>query len=106
MSDARQVFTIGQLDGGQGFVLTGELDISTVSELTNAFSANGHGGEVTLDLSGLTFIDSSGLHAIAAFARSRGPEDVVVTGVSPTVFTLFEITQLEEIPNLRIHVRA
>ena len=50
-----------------GFRLIGELDISTALGLKAALDGLPQ-GSVTLDLAELTFIDSSGLHAIMRFA--------------------------------------
>src|SRR6187200_2664287 len=54
-----------------GLRLIGELDMATVNHLETALEAVSHNGPVTLDLAQLTFIDSTGLHAIMAFARSQ-----------------------------------
>jgi len=56
--------------------LVGELDMSTVPVLDAAFDSMAAEGEITLDLSGLSFIDSHGLHALARHANGlngRGP---------------------------------
>ena len=46
----------------------GELDMNTAAEVTDALAAAGsaHSGAVVLDLSGITFIDSTGLRVIVA----------------------------------------
>ena len=54
-----------------GLHLIGELDMATVAQLKTAFETVSGNGPVTLDLAELTFIDSTGLHAIMEFARSQ-----------------------------------
>jgi anti-sigma B factor antagonist len=88
--------------------LAGELDLATVPDLKAALAArNGVTEAATLDLSELTFIDSSGIHAIVEYARSGEWEaPVTLTGVSPQIFKLFEITRLTEHQSLRIDGKA
>ena len=91
---------------GSGLKLAGELDAVTLPMLTELFDAqNGRNGRpnVVLDLSELTFIDSCGIHAIVSFARSREAiGTVTLTGSSAFLRKLFEITQIIEVPNLRV----
>jgi anti-anti-sigma factor len=52
---------------GEGeLLLSGELDVSTTPSLDARLRATDAGGVVTLDLAGLTFIDSSGLRVLIA----------------------------------------
>src|SRR5690349_1457432 len=65
-------------------VATGELDMSTSIQLTEAFSeANGHGALVC-DVTGLTFIDSAGVQALLALQRNE-PTRFALSGTSPCV---------------------
>jgi anti-sigma B factor antagonist len=50
--------------GGGELVLSGELDVSTTPSLDAWLRSADTGGVVTLDLAGLTFIDSSGLRVL------------------------------------------
>ena len=51
---------------------------------------------MTLDLAELTFIDSTGLHAIVDRANSaNGDAPLVLRNVPPNVRRLFEITRLD-----------
>ena len=80
-----------------GLHLIGELDMATVTQLETAFESVSGDGPVTLDLGQLTFIDSSGLHAIMDFARSRngsgGP--LILASPSATAKRAMEIAGLE-----------
>ena len=66
------VFEISPLVNGKGLRLAGELDLAAAPRLTEALldfaSAE---GEVHLDLTEVSFLDSSGLRVILALARSR-----------------------------------
>jgi anti-sigma B factor antagonist len=53
--------------------LAGELDMSTVPELDQMLEAAvERGGAVLVDLTELTFMDSSGIHTLIKAARSLG----------------------------------
>src|SRR3990170_9017776 len=85
-----------EVDGGpDGGVVTphGELDMATQGELRAALEREAKRGAVTLDLSGLRFIDTSGLRLVletAAAARREGFEFVVLPGI-PAVQRLFDV---------------
>ena len=102
MSDDRQVFKVTPTEDGN-LALSGELDVLTVAALNDAL-ANGNGARhVTLDITALTFIDSTGLHAIAAYARSREPDGTVtLTGAPQHIRRVFEITHLTQLSNLQV----
>src|SRR2546423_13795151 len=54
-----------------GFRLTGELDVATAPQLTDALEpALRRGGDVTLDLSDLSFVDSTRLQGLIGSALS------------------------------------
>jgi anti-sigma B factor antagonist len=84
-------------------MLTGELDLASTPILQAAIASlvrtiNG-AGAITLDLSGLQFIDSTGLHAILATAelcQANGYEFSLVPG-PPNVQRLFEIVNLVDV---------
>jgi anti-anti-sigma factor len=96
------VLEISPLVDGAGLKLAGELDVVTVPRLAEAlFEAST--GELGLDLSRLTFLDSSGLHAILALARSRdGSGSVVLLDPSPAVMRVLEIVGIEHNPAVEI----
>ncbi len=87
-------------DGLAHVVLTGELDLSTIAKVEQELSrVEGDGPEVVaLDLSRLTFLDSSGLRVIVSAdkrARRENRRFVVVRGPE-TVQRVFSITRLDE----------
>jgi anti-sigma B factor antagonist len=76
--------------------LGGELDVDSVSALERAAKRCLSADAVTLDLSGLTFIDSTGLASIALVSRLRERDGRALKLVPgpPAVQRLFEITGL------------
>lgn len=80
--------------------LCGELDLATadrVSAELEAIEAT-DARQIIVDLSGLTFIDSSGLHLLVkADARSRADSDrLTLLRASAGVQRVFELTELEK----------
>jgi anti-anti-sigma factor len=89
-----------------GFRIEGELDLASEPELTSLMTdalAKGH--VITLDLSTVSFIDSSGLRALLKVASS-GPEDgatrVVLVQPSTAVRRLLDLTIPGGAPGLEI----
>ena len=75
--------------------VSGEVDLATAGRLTEALrGATGAARLVLLDLRDVSFLDSSGLHAIIAAttqARARGGR-LVIAGASEQVETLLDLT--------------
>jgi anti-sigma B factor antagonist len=71
----------------------GELDLATVPDLAAAVQALRDGGcaAVRIDLSGLSFLDSSGLRYVLELARAPGLRLAVTPG-PPAVQRVFEVT--------------
>lgn len=100
-----EIFETTPLDGKRGLRLAGELDSHSVPRFKEALVHLQGDGQTELDLSKLTFIDSSGLHAILEFADAEnGHGCVIVEAVPPSLVTLFEISKLTEHPQLEIRV--
>ena len=86
-----------------GIKLAGEIDLATARQLTDALASISTDSEVHLELSELTFMDSSGLGAIVAFAGSRRAGcPVVLLNPSVAIKRLFEITGLEQHPTIEV----
>ena len=77
----------------------GEIHVSTAPEFSGVLNATIASGrtQVVLDLTGVTFIDSTGLsvllNALRRTTRDGGRMALVCT--NPTVLRLFEITRLD-----------
>ena len=88
-------FRIELADGPEGPVVRphGELDLATQQELRDALAAHAGRGRLTLDLSELRFLDTSGLRLIletAEAARRDGTDFGVLRG-GESIQRLFEI---------------
>jgi anti-anti-sigma factor len=88
-------------DGGADLVeLTGELDSSS-SELLSAALARltGGGRRAVVDLTGLDFVDSSGVKMLIAAARAVEDEGggFVLAGPTGSVRRVFEILHLDQV---------
>ncbi len=102
-----EALEVTRLDGERGLRLAGDLDMLSGPELVEAFASlpkdGAANGQPKLDLSGVTFLDSSGLRAIMEIAgRTNGDGPLVLEGLSPTVLRVFEITNLSRHPQLEI----
>ena len=89
-----------ETDGLVKVSLRGELDLSTVGKVDEELQRleGSEAGIVMLDLSKLTFLDSTGLRCVVRAderAREDGRRLVVVKGPE-AVQRVFEITRLEE----------
>jgi anti-sigma B factor antagonist len=91
-----------------GFRLVGELDASNATQLSDALEASIEAGaEVTIDLSGLTFMDSSGvkmLFHLANAARSKH-RALVICAPSPPVVRVLEIALPHGVPGLDLRLQ-
>ena len=97
-------FTLIPLDEPlRGFRLIGELDLATVPALKAALEPLAGQGPMTLDLTELTFIDSSGLNAIMQFAPSlNGDGALTLANPSAHVSRLLEIVEMHTHPAIRM----
>lgn len=79
------------LEDGEGLRLVGELCLSTVGDLVAVLDSLPEGAGV-LDLGGLSFMDSSGLHAFERHARRLASPPLRLRNASAPVRRLFELT--------------
>ena len=76
-------------------VLDGELDMTDTGSLTDAAAAlAAQPGDLTLDLHGLTFIDSSGLLALLHVAAAVRGGNLVLSHPTEQVQKVFEMVEL------------
>ena len=75
-------------------VVSGELDIATVPELQRHVSSDGTAEAVALDLTGVTFIDSTGLRLLLETYRTIGDRLQIVP--SAACERLFDIAGVRD----------
>jgi anti-sigma B factor antagonist len=98
-------------DGGQVVSVAGELDIATaeqayayISEVIDSWPTT-----VSVDLSGLTFCDASGLGVLARIARHarQAGRQLKLTSARPSLLKIIRLTGLDGVfPELRSPVPA
>ena len=82
-------------DGRTTVAVGGELDIMSTEEFTGAVAEALATGPVLLDLTGVTFMDSTGVRALNTALRVASEQESelrVVDGMQPSVDQILEIT--------------
>lgn len=87
----RPILDVLPLEHGRGLRLVGELCLSSVDDLVAKLATLADGADV-LDLSGLSFMDSSGLHAFEQHARTLESRPLVLQNPSAEVRRLLDLT--------------
>jgi anti-anti-sigma factor len=84
----------------------GEIDLHSVSDLRRLiedFLRTGY-SKLIIDLTGVTYLDSSGIGALLAFQRSLKKEGcclgIVISPSRKSIFRLFEISRINTILNI------
>ena len=84
-------------DDGASFRIAGDLDLATVSNLLDAVRAAGpFDGDVSIDLSELSFMDSTGLRALVTISKDL-PEGgkLIIAGASAQVRKLMTLVRAD-----------
>lgn len=84
---------IDRLDGCVVVRVEGELDLASAASFEEALGSAMDNPRVIVDLDDCTFLDSSGVGAIAAAARTH-PEISIVAS-DPSILRVLEITALD-----------
>jgi anti-anti-sigma factor len=83
--------------------LSGELDIAHEEEVLASFGDTPNGqGPLVVDLADLAFIDSTGIRAVLALAKSIASREVVLRSPMRNVRRVLELVEIEHRPNVRI----
>jgi anti-anti-sigma factor len=99
------VLKIVALEQGRGLVLAGTLDLSTEAEAREAMEPIAvPGSRVTLDLSRLEFMDSTGLNLMVGALRTIGEEGHLTLRLSEGITErVVGVSGLADRPNVTIH---
>jgi anti-anti-sigma factor len=89
--------TISRPEGGGAVTVRGELDAYSAPVLEAALSEH-TGQDLRLDLSGVSFIDSTGIRVVVTTDNRLREDDhrLVVVDPSPSVLRLLQLTSLDE----------
>jgi anti-anti-sigma factor len=89
-------------------LLEGEIDLAVRDALRAALDeATCSGERVVVDMGGVTFIDSSGLHELMNACRSlNGAAPLVLDHVPPGVVRLCEIVGMDRLASIEIRPEA
>jgi anti-anti-sigma factor len=95
---------IERIEAGRGFRLVGELDASNVGQLSDAINREIAGeGNLTLDLSGLAFMDSSGIQVLIRTARGLdGRGKLILEHPGELMRRLLQVVPLDKLQNVEI----
>ena len=95
---------IEKTDAPRGFRLVGELDASNVTSLSEALQPEiDRGGDLTLDLAGLAFMDSTGIQVLVRTAQAlEGRGDLILVSPGNLVRRILELIPVQKLDNVRI----
>jgi anti-sigma B factor antagonist len=100
--------TLEHLDGHAVIALRGELDMDSAPQLTEFLGPflNDGPAEILLDLSGLCFVDSSGLSVLVAAQTTLNSQErhLIVRSVHSSPRRVFEITGVSEFLNVDLEL--
>jgi anti-anti-sigma factor len=88
----------------RGFRLIGELDASNVTSLSEALQPEiDRGGDLTLDLAGLAFMDSTGIQVLVRTAQGlEGRGNLILLSPGSLVRRILELIPVQKLDNVQI----
>ena len=75
--------------------LNGEYDLSTKEDVSSLFQSLRANGPVVIDMTQVTYIDSSFLHELATLHSRLSPHPITLLGVSMHLQHVFDILNLK-----------
>ncbi len=76
-------------------VLCGEYDLARKHELAMRFAAVTNGDPVSIDMRGVTYVDSTFLNALASLRLRLEERPVTLVGVRPNVARIIALSKLD-----------
>jgi anti-anti-sigma factor len=93
-------------DAATTIVLEGEIDLAVISELEAAIGEAARAGPPVIDMRQVTFIDSSGLHALHRAATGLdGSAPLVLLDPPARVLRVLAIVGLDRVPEIEVRGR-
>ena len=98
------LLTVERTDQPRGFRLVGELDASNVGMLSDALHREvGQGGDLTLDLGGLAFMDSSGIQVLIKTAQDLTDQGrLILRSPGDLVRRILSLIPMDKLTNVEI----
>lgn len=95
---------VERVEEPRGFRLVGELDASNVGMLSAALQREAHqGGDLTLDLGGLAFMDSSGIQVLIKTAHELGERGrLILHSPGDLVRRILSLIPMDKLANVEI----
>jgi len=95
---------VGVTTGNPVIGFSGEIDLATAEGFAKALQPLIEaGGPVTVDLSKVTFMDSTGVHALIRSATALGDRGcIIVHGAHDGIQKVFELTMLDSVSNIHV----
>jgi len=93
-----------RIDSAGHLAVAGELDLCTAPYLRDAidWAIARCDGDLSIDLAAVSFMDMSGLRALAAAARELPRGHLVLLAPSPAVQRLIDLLWAELLPTIRV----
>lgn len=92
---------------GRTLRLEGEIDVANAADLADAIrDACAGGPEVTVDMSGVSFIDSSGLHALHRAVSSHEGARLVLVDVPARILRVMGILGMDRYREISFRSRS
>jgi anti-anti-sigma factor len=100
MTDALRILS---LDEPRSYSLAGDLDASTANLLAEVLRKEGRAsGDLVLDISGVTFMDSSGVHTLLVGSTWLRDGHLILRNPTPPVDQVFELVSIERVEGIRV----
>ena len=100
---AAMLLEIEKMDRPRGFRVAGELDASNATTLSEAIDPEvARGGDLTLDLAGLAFMDSTGIQVLVRTAQGlEGRGNLILLSPGHVVKRILELIPAEKLEYLQ-----